>query len=101
MPIVGPGFGHHIDRRAGGVPVLGAELRRLNLELSDGIENRIEAQRHVIDIQIADAVEQKIVVIGAVAGGRKSAVLIQPDLILLHRPAAGSHVRESSVRSIN
>jgi hypothetical protein len=93
MPIVGAGFGHHVNLRARGMAVLGGELRGLYLELRDGIENRSEAERHVIDIHVADAVEQEAIVVGPIPGGRKSATLIQPDLILLHRPAAGSHVR--------
>ncbi len=93
MPIVGAGFGHDVDLRAGGMAVLGGELRRLNLKLSDGVENGGEAERHVIDIQVADAVEQEAVVVGAIAGGGESAVLIEARLILLDGAPARSHVR--------
>jgi hypothetical protein len=77
---------------------LRAELRRLNLKLSDGVQHRNVADGVVIGIDIGGAIQHVCVIVGAAAGGAQAAHLVQPDGVLLHLPSARARARHQQCK---
>lgn len=77
-------FRHHIDLRAGGAPVLRAELRGLHLELGERVDDGHIADGVVIGVGVDGSVQQECVVVGATAGGAVGAHLVKTDRVLLY-----------------
>ena len=87
MQLRGARLGDDINLAAGAA-VLSAELRRLDLELGDGVNTGGVAQRVVVRIGVDGAVQQERGVVGAAAGHAEAANLVLPEDILLHGAAA-------------